>query len=589
MMSDRFCTPLIDPKSSGNGPTSIELFPTSGGPAVSLSMKGGLGEEVLCALYGNSLFFQIRYENLFRPQDIALTDGDVVQIALDEHWWRIEAWRRLDPRITYEDISMRQRPKDGVRSAESQRAEHNRLYVRVRSNREAFSILNWYPKPNTGLEYTDRIRARFSPQQLRDNSSRGVTPGLINLEKGEVPGNRVPIPRIRDMLGASTAVHGVKRRLGWHSPPRPATPQRPPKRAQKTPRRSARLQATPNQSLSSPVAAFKGLSIQSTEKSPLRVIKSIKDKPSENNVPRRSPRHDLREAKDNDGAISISSSESDLDSREISEFDKSVVVQPPSSSKGDVSSRHRELSESELDWEYEDYAMPGRSRVSTALEIEDSEPESPGRVGSEVGKDRLHSRKTTPRRPIDIHNELMDIEASRLEVLSRFMSYEPDTSEQDHTAEVNIPIAKTPHVDRHLEDSNVEPRNNQEQDTVDEANHFLTNTLQVEPRRQDSKVPPSSIPDAQTAATDEPIPDAPTSEQSSENKARTGLLESLVKELSHLRNAVADLSPPEPQSTDLIANKIDRLARISLDMQTGAAMLVDEISALREEVHRLGR
>ena len=155
---------------------------------------------------------------------------------------------------------------------------------------------------------------------------------------------------------------------------------------------------------------------------------------------------------------------------------------------------------------------------------------------------------------IELEDDPMDDEAGRLEVLSRFLSYRSDNEEQDHTAEENIPI-NTPQAEHHPEDSSVQP---------------------------------NDVPQDQTTFTEEAMPDAPTSEKTPETQTSNGLLESLVKELSQLRNAVATQASPDTQSADLIGKKVDRLARIALDMQTGAAMLVDEITDLRAEIHRLG-
>ena len=440
---------------------------------------------------------------------------------------------------------MRQRPRNGKRQ-ESHKEEYKRLYSRVRTNRETFSVLEWYCKPDTGLESV--IRARYGPQHLLNNSSRGVTPGLIDLKKGDVPGNRVPIPRIKDLPGTSTSVHGFKLLKRPFSALEPSTPERPRKWVQKTPRRSARLQEAPSQNRSSPVAAFEGLSIKSTNNSPLHVIKTIKDKPSGNSVPILNIRHHHE-------AQSSSSSEGDVDSREISEFERSAVVQIPSSSEGDVSSRDREISEFEIESEYEDDTVPETSKAIAVLEIEDSDTGSPEPVEKEGGNDRLPSRRTTPGRSIDLQEDPVDFESDRLELLLEFLSHKPD-NEEDRISRADIPIANMPQVERHPEDLS------------DEA---------------------SSIPQALTAATQEPYLEAPASEESLETQASNGLLESLVKEISQLRDAVPDLAPSGSQSADLIGKRVDKLARISLDMQTGAAMLVNEIAALREEIHRLGR
>ena len=286
---------------------------------------------------------------------------------------------------------------------------------------------------------------------------------------------------------------------------------------------------------------------------------------------------------DNTGAKSSSSSEGDLDPRDISEFERSAVVQLDSSSQGDVSSGDGGISEYDPESEYEDYADPELSKTVVAQEIEDSDTESPepaahegaqdnlpskrttpgrsidlgspGPVEREDARDNLPFKKTTPGRSIELEDNPMDDEAGRLEVLLRFLSSETASEKQDHTAEANNPIANMP---------------------------------QLEPHPEASSIQPKGIPPYQKAVTEEPLSDAPTSEKTPETQGSNGLLESLVKELSQLRNAVANQASPDSQSADLIGNKVDRLARIALDMQTGAAMLVDEITDLRAEIHRLG-
>ena len=66
--------------------------------------------------------------------------------------------------------------------------------------REEFYLLNWYNLNKNGSAQAKRIYDKFEPKQLQHNCSRGATPGLIDPAKGEVLGNRVPLPYAYGMI-----------------------------------------------------------------------------------------------------------------------------------------------------------------------------------------------------------------------------------------------------------------------------------------------------------------------------------------------------------------------------------------------------
>ncbi|KAL2865641.1 uncharacterized protein BJX67DRAFT_382609 [Aspergillus lucknowensis] len=100
--------------------------------------------------------------------------------------WRLEAWRRLDPRITPEDVIDRVHPDYRMNISEIE------IHRRRAEFRRLFHVSCWDP----GFEYTFATVSRalelvgLDPQT---NSTRGLTPGLCNPGLGEA-GGRIPLP-----------------------------------------------------------------------------------------------------------------------------------------------------------------------------------------------------------------------------------------------------------------------------------------------------------------------------------------------------------------------------------------------------------
>ncbi|KAF7119016.1 hypothetical protein CNMCM5793_008656 [Aspergillus hiratsukae] len=104
------------------------------------------------------------------------------QISSNVEGWRLEAWMRLDRRITEQDIIDRVNPKYKLTADEIEtRREHFR---------NAFHVANWNVQKS--IWDIDRM-LRASGIDTQKNSTRGLTPGLIDPSKGEA-GGRVPIP-----------------------------------------------------------------------------------------------------------------------------------------------------------------------------------------------------------------------------------------------------------------------------------------------------------------------------------------------------------------------------------------------------------
>ncbi|CAF9921038.1 MAG: hypothetical protein HETSPECPRED_004414 [Heterodermia speciosa] len=115
------------------------------------------------------------------------------QIASGVEWWRMTAWRRLEPRMSWADIIMRIRPANGSRTRDVQ-VDTRALNARIFNKRKEFGILSW--DNSRGGKDEDSIAERLSayPGAIERNSSRGVTPGLIDPTGPDVAANRVPVP-----------------------------------------------------------------------------------------------------------------------------------------------------------------------------------------------------------------------------------------------------------------------------------------------------------------------------------------------------------------------------------------------------------
>ena len=69
------------------------------------------------------------------------------------------------------------------------------IQQRSGKNGERFSIVSWTVKPSSnGRDTQKNVVARLSPQQIRDNTPQGTTPGLINPLLPDTPENRIPFP-----------------------------------------------------------------------------------------------------------------------------------------------------------------------------------------------------------------------------------------------------------------------------------------------------------------------------------------------------------------------------------------------------------
>jgi hypothetical protein len=104
------------------------------------------------------------------------------QISSNVEGWRLEAWMRLDRRITQQDIIDRVNPKYKLTAEEIESRREN--------FRNTFHVANWNEQKS--IWDIDRMLKAVGID-TQDNSTRGLTPGLIDPSKGEA-GGRIPIP-----------------------------------------------------------------------------------------------------------------------------------------------------------------------------------------------------------------------------------------------------------------------------------------------------------------------------------------------------------------------------------------------------------
>ncbi|KAL8865476.1 MAG: hypothetical protein Q9198_009305, partial [Flavoplaca austrocitrina] len=160
------------------------------------------------------------------------------RIGTNEYWWVFEAWRRLYPRITWDDIFMRQYGPNRTSSSNTvqrlgSRNRSGAMMVSWTLQREGlkksnerkrvhdYATLNAGEKPlgnsegvltkgksasktqakKKTIKPSDMVTPLMTDAQKAANTTRGLTPGLINKDLGEVPGNRVPWPDQSKLAG----------------------------------------------------------------------------------------------------------------------------------------------------------------------------------------------------------------------------------------------------------------------------------------------------------------------------------------------------------------------------------------------------
>ncbi|EDN04711.1 hypothetical protein I7I51_08991 [Histoplasma capsulatum] len=120
-------------------------------------------------------------------QDLRIFDILPDRISANVEEFRVEAWMRLDRRIQLHDITDRMHPEF--------RIAKNALQQRGVRFRQAFSILSWGSGNKQTQVVAEQLEKEMEARGIDPalNSTRGLTPGLINLALGEA-GGRIPVP-----------------------------------------------------------------------------------------------------------------------------------------------------------------------------------------------------------------------------------------------------------------------------------------------------------------------------------------------------------------------------------------------------------
>lgn len=109
---------------------------------------------------------------------------------------------RLEPGLEWADFDMRM---DYVGDRTTRTMSDFVTFVRQRSGRqrEKFSILSWAAKSKPGPR--ELLLARLTPHQVKNNTTRGTTPGLIDPLLSDAPANRIALPKRRNQARFSLA------------------------------------------------------------------------------------------------------------------------------------------------------------------------------------------------------------------------------------------------------------------------------------------------------------------------------------------------------------------------------------------------
>ncbi|PGH08597.1 hypothetical protein GX51_01117 [Blastomyces parvus] len=119
--------------------------------------------------------------------DLRIFDILPDRISANVEEFRVEAWMRLDRRIQLHDITDRMHPEF--------RIANNALQQRGVRFRQAFNILSWGTGNRQTMVVAEQLEKKMEARgiDMSLNSTRGLTPGLVNPALGEA-GGRIPVP-----------------------------------------------------------------------------------------------------------------------------------------------------------------------------------------------------------------------------------------------------------------------------------------------------------------------------------------------------------------------------------------------------------
>ncbi|KAL8786935.1 MAG: hypothetical protein Q9213_002477 [Squamulea squamosa] len=115
------------------------------------------------------------------------------QVGAQESWWVFETWKRLDRRITWKDIHMRQygpnrtATDNTIQKLVGRARVRNYMIAWESGQKPAPMDAQGYPLPSP----TNKVAALISERKKRENTTRDYTPGLRSPRLGEIPGNRI--------------------------------------------------------------------------------------------------------------------------------------------------------------------------------------------------------------------------------------------------------------------------------------------------------------------------------------------------------------------------------------------------------------
>ncbi|PGH23383.1 hypothetical protein AJ80_02493 [Polytolypa hystricis UAMH7299] len=123
------------------------------------------------------------------------------RISSNVEEFRVEAWFRLDARIHLDDITSRMNPR--------YRVANNAFQLRGVRFRKAFNIVAWGTGSTSTNEFAKKMGKVMEDMGIdpATNCTRGLTPGLIDPEKGEEEGNRIFVPEPFATRYNSSTVH----------------------------------------------------------------------------------------------------------------------------------------------------------------------------------------------------------------------------------------------------------------------------------------------------------------------------------------------------------------------------------------------
>ena len=124
----------------------------------------------------------------------------------------LELIRRLDPRITWADIIMRMEPDVLPRTALGDRRLKNRMQnANTRLHYPLHYMVSWWVKGEDKKPMKERIKvlAALTEEQIQQNTTRGASPGIIDLALPDTPANRVPAVEYNSWQGKVSRERGL--------------------------------------------------------------------------------------------------------------------------------------------------------------------------------------------------------------------------------------------------------------------------------------------------------------------------------------------------------------------------------------------